>query len=83
MVSQKDLKKLLNSYGIDGDRLDKMYYNRNYKKREDREYIFLMDVSHPEGWDEEYLRTWRRKSKELAEHIYNSYVKDDDRMSII
>ena len=48
VVSQKDLKKLLNSYNIDGGKLDDMYYNRNYKKREDREYIFLIDVCHPD-----------------------------------
>jgi hypothetical protein len=82
VVSQKDLKKLLNSYNIDGGKLDNMYYNRNYKKREDREYIFLIDICHPDV-DEERLRTWKKKSKELSEYIYNSFVKDDDRMSII
>ena len=60
-----------------------MKYNEQYKKRSEREYIFLIDVSNPQQMDNTDIKNWKKNAREQAETIFNKYIRADDRISII
>ena len=43
----KDIKTILHSHEIDTTQFDKLDFQKQFAKREEREYIFAIDVSNP------------------------------------
>jgi len=72
----------LQIHGIKTEEIEKLRFTHQYRPRTDREYIFLMDVGKPEMGVQQ-INDWKRKAREMADHIFNKLVKGNDRISII
>lgn len=53
-----------------------------YLSRGDREYLFLIDISNPNANIND-INLWKKKSRKMADAIFNSLIKSNDRVSII
>ena len=56
------IEKLLHKYQIDSSPLIKMTFQRNYQKRENREYLFIIDNCQPQITHNE-LKQWKKQTR--------------------
>lgn len=59
-----------------------MKFPEQYLSRGDREYLFLIDISNPNAKIND-INIWKKKGRKMADAIFNSLIKNNDRVSII
>ena len=62
----KDLKGILQSHEVDTKQLEGLQFQKQFRKREEREYVFAIDVSNPEEMGASDLKVWKKQAKEVA-----------------